>query len=296
MSARVFSSGVVPSFVTDRTSSVRYRAGSGEPLLLLHGFSASAETWAPIIPALERQHEVIAVTFHGHMGGLPIPRGFPHTIAASVDLAERELDAAGWGKVHIVGNSLGGWIGLELARRGRARSVVAISPGGGWMRGSREAKRLEKLFRGIRTSLHVGGPIAPVLASFATTRRVALSRIVAFPEKLSRKDAQTMITASWRCDVFDDVVRALRNEPEPTLMHPLPCPIRLVWGTRDRILPMSRYAPHWRRILPGAEFVELAGLGHVPMFDDPDAVVRSIVELTSRAGRTAGGVATALAS
>ncbi len=263
-------------------SSVRYRGGKGEPMLLLHGFSANAHTWAPVLPALERHHEVIAVTYHGHMGGLPIPAGFPHTIAASVDLAEAELDAAGWDKLHIVGNSLGGWLAVELARRGRAKSVVAISPGGGWMRGSLEARRLERLFRNIRTSLYVGGPIAPMLARFAATRRVALSRIVARPEQLSPAHAQMMITASWQCDVFDDVVRALKHEVEPALLDPLPCPVRLVWGTRDRILPMHRYSSYWRKVLPGHEWVELAGLGHVPMFDDPDIVARSILEVTKR--------------
>jgi pimeloyl-ACP methyl ester carboxylesterase len=275
-------------------SSVRYRGGKGEPLLLLHGFSACADSWGPVLPALERHHEVVAVTYPGHMGGDPIPPGFPHTIAASVDLAEREMDLAGWDKMHIVGNSLGGWLAIELARRGRARSVVAISPGGGWLRDSREALRLEKLFRSIKMSLHVGGPIAPLLARFAATRRVALGRIVARPEQLSSADARMMIMASWRCDVFDDVVRALRREDAPTLLDPLPCPIRLVWGTRDRILPMSRYSQHWRSVLPRAEFVELSGLGHVPMFDDREAVARSILEVTARVGR--GAEATALAS
>jgi pimeloyl-ACP methyl ester carboxylesterase len=104
---------------------------------------------------------------------------------------------------------------------------------------------------------------------------------------MSAADARMMITASWRCDVFDDVVRALKVEVEPTLLHPLPCPIRLVWGTRDRILPMSRYSHHWRSVLPGAEWVELGGLGHVPMFDDPDVVARTILEMTTRSTETA---------
>src|SRR4051794_11738523 len=97
-------------------SSIRYRAGSGEPILLLHGFSACADNWRPIYPDLQRQHEVLAVTFHGHMGGEPIPGGFDHSIKQSVDLAERELDGAGFDKVHVVGNSLGGWLAIELAR------------------------------------------------------------------------------------------------------------------------------------------------------------------------------------
>jgi pimeloyl-ACP methyl ester carboxylesterase len=263
-------------------SPVRHRGGKGEPLLLLHGFTANADAWNPVLPALERRHEVTVVTFHGHMGGPPIPEGFGHTIAESTDLAEASLDAEGLDKVHVVGNSLGGWLAIELARRGRARSVVAISPGGGWEQGSREQRRLEKHFKRIRSLLRIGGPLAPVLARFSASRRFALRDIVAHPERMSPADARTIIEAAWRCDAFDGVMGALSRELSPEGMDPLPCPIRLVWGTGDRMLPIGRYSDRWRRALPGAEWVELAGAGHCPMFDDPDAVAHSILELTDR--------------
>jgi pimeloyl-ACP methyl ester carboxylesterase len=263
-------------------SSIRHRGGRGEPLLLLHGFSACAETWRPVLPALERQHDVFAVTFHGHMGGEPIPAGFDHSIRASVDLAETELDAAGFDKVHIVGNSLGGWLAIELARRGRARSVVAISPGGGWEPGSREQRRVKGFFKRVRASLHVGGPLAPVLARFAASRRIALGEIVARPDRLTPAEARMLIEASWRCDAFEGVLEAVEREPAPGPIEPTPCPIRLVWGTRDRVLPIGRYSDRWRRVLPSAEWVEIAGAGHVPMFDEPEAVARAILEVTAR--------------
>jgi pimeloyl-ACP methyl ester carboxylesterase len=91
-----------------------------------------------------------------------------------------------------------------------------------------------------------------------------------------------ILQSSWKCDAFDGVLEALSREPAPDLLHPSPCPIRLVWGTHDRLLPMRGYSELWRRVLPGAEWVELEGLGHVPMFDDPDAVVRTILEVTDR--------------
>ncbi|MGO9835059.1 MAG: alpha/beta fold hydrolase [Polyangiaceae bacterium] len=263
-------------------SPVRHRGGNGEPLLLLHGFTANADAWNPVLPALERRHEVTVVTFHGHMGGPPIPEGFGHTIAESTDLAEASLDAEGMDKVHVVGNSLGGWLAIELARRGRARSVVAISPGGGWEKGSSEQRRLQKHFTRIRSLLRVGGPLASVLARFSASRRFALRDIVAHPERMSPADARNMIEAAWRCDAFDGVMAALPRELAPEAMDPLPCPIRLVWGTADRMLPMGRYSDRWRRVLPAAEWVELEGAGHCPMFDDPDAVARAILELTDR--------------
>jgi len=266
----------------DGESPVRYRGGKGEPLLLLHGFTANADAWKPVLPALERRHEVVVVTFHGHMGGPRIPAGFGHTIAESTDLAEASLDAAGLDKVHVVGNSLGGWLAIELARRGRARSAVAISPGGGWEPGSSEQLRLSKIFRKLRILLQVGGPLAPVLARFPASRRFALRDIVARAERMSPADARTMIEAAWRCDAFDGIMGALSREPPPETMDPSPCPVRIVWGTADRMLPIGRYSDRWRRVLPGAEWVELEGAGHCPMFDDPDAVARAILELTDR--------------
>jgi pimeloyl-ACP methyl ester carboxylesterase len=264
---------------------VRYRGGKGEPLLLLHGFTANADAWRPLLHMLERHHEVTVVTFHGHMGGPPIPQGFNHSMRESTDLAEAALDAEGMDKVHLAGNSLGGWLAIELARRGRARSVVAISPAGGWEPGSREQRRLKRLFTRIRALLRVGGPLAPLLASHPASRRIALGDIVAHPERMSRADATTMIRAAWRCDAFDGVMGALLREPAPEPMLEVPCPTRLVWGTADRMLPMDRYSDRWRRVLPGAEWVELRGAGHCPMFDDPEGVARVILEVTDRARR-----------
>jgi pimeloyl-ACP methyl ester carboxylesterase len=262
-------------------SAIRHRGGQGEPLLLLHGFTLCVDAWKPILPALERRHDVVAVTFHGHMGGEPLPPGFNHSISASADLAEAELDAAGFGKMHMVGNSLGGWLAIELARRGRALSMVAISPGGGWEPGSGEQKRLKAVFKKIRASLHVGGPLAPVLARFAASRRIALSEIVAHPERLTPAEAKMIIQASWRCDAFDGALDALEREPAPEPIHASPCPMRLVWGTGDRLLPMKAYSARWRKMLPEADWVEIEGAGHVPMFDEPDAVARAILDVTA---------------
>jgi pimeloyl-ACP methyl ester carboxylesterase len=262
-------------------SSIRHRGGHGEPLLLLHGFTACADAWNPVLPALERHHDTIAVTFHGHSGGPPIPEGFGHTISDSGALAEAELDAAGIRKVHVVGNSLGGWLAIELARRGRALSMVAISPGGGWERGSAEQRRIRRLFRRIRATLKVGGPLAPLLARFSVTRRVALGEILAHPERLSPADARRMIEAAWDCDAFDGVMAALDVEPEPVTITDAACPMRLVWGRKDRMLPMPRYSERWRKVLPTADWVELPDAGHVPMFDAPEAVARAILEVTS---------------
>jgi pimeloyl-ACP methyl ester carboxylesterase len=109
-----------------------------EPLVLIHGFSATRGVWQPLLESLERDHQVLAVNLAGHVGGPEIPDGTDVSVGALVDAVERDMDAAGFETAHLVGNSLGGWISLELAKRGRARSVVAIAPAGGWEQNTRE--------------------------------------------------------------------------------------------------------------------------------------------------------------
>ena len=84
-----------------------HRGGAGEPLVLIHGFSATRRTWEPVVEALERSFDVLAVNLAGHVGG-PVLAGAPVSVNALVDAVERDLDDAGLETVHAVGNSLGG--------------------------------------------------------------------------------------------------------------------------------------------------------------------------------------------
>lgn len=104
------------------------RSGTGEPLLLLHGMGSSRRDFDAVLPALTASFDVLALDFPG-AGRSPHLQERP-TVAAITDAVERTMDAEDLGSVHVLGNSLGARVALELARRGRARSVVAIAPSG----------------------------------------------------------------------------------------------------------------------------------------------------------------------
>ena len=97
-------------------------------MLLVHGFAGTPATWTPLLPALEQHHDVLAPTLLGHSGGPGYLAGSPATPAAMADALERDMDSAGFDQAHLVGNSLGGWLALELAVRGRALSTTALAP------------------------------------------------------------------------------------------------------------------------------------------------------------------------
>src|SRR3954452_17225005 len=103
-------------------------AGSGEPLLLLHGIGSTHDDFAALRPRLDTEYRVLAPDLPGHGRSGALSRR--PTIAAITDAVAADLDELGVGRVHVLGNSIGARVALELAARGRARSVVAISPSG----------------------------------------------------------------------------------------------------------------------------------------------------------------------
>ena len=143
-----------------------YRAGHGEPLVLVHGFTATWRCWLPVLGFLVPRFEVIAPTLHGHDGG-PAPAKPAHSLSEAADHLETMLDDLGVDTAHFAGNSMGGWISLELARRGRARSVVVFSPAGAF--GSN--LRIAALVKGIGVGMRVMESQGPRLEKLAWTPR-----------------------------------------------------------------------------------------------------------------------------
>ena len=100
--------------------------GTGEPLLLIHGLGTSSDDWAVLAPRLARTYRVLSVDLPGH-GRSPALSGHP-SVPAIADVLESDLDALGLSRVHLLGNSLGARLALELAGRQRALSAVALAP------------------------------------------------------------------------------------------------------------------------------------------------------------------------
>jgi pimeloyl-ACP methyl ester carboxylesterase len=260
-----------------------YRGGSGEPLVLIHGFSGTRTVWAPVLAGLERSHDVLAVNLAGHIGGPELASGARVALGPLIDAVERDMDAAGFQTAHLVGNSLGGWIALELARRGRARSVVALAPAGGWEARSREEKRLRSLFTRNHKVSKALLPRVDALMRRPRLRRALLAQVVARGDRIRAADAAQMLRDAVACPVYFELMDALLSDGPPQSLDGIDCPVLLAWGTRDRILPSPRYSDRLRTLLPAAEWMALQDLGHVPMSDDPELVARTIAEFTARA-------------
>lgn len=251
-----------------------HRTGTGPPLVLIHGIGHRWQGWNPVIPLLDGARDVIAIDLPG-FGASPMPPpGTPAGVGTLTDLVAEFLDQLGVQRPHVAGNSLGGWIALELAKRDRVASATALSPAG-------FHNRLEAIyqFTSFRILIRTTRAIAPRAESVLRRprlRTLAYGQLVAHPLQIPLGDigptARALADAPW----FDETLRVIIAE-HFSAGERITVPVTIAWGERDRVL-LPRQAPRAARAVPSARMVTLTGCGHVPMTDDPQQVARVILE------------------
>ncbi|WP_019143970.1 alpha/beta fold hydrolase [Aeromicrobium massiliense] len=254
------------------------RKGTGEPLLLLHGIGHRRQAWDPVLARLAESYDVIAADLPGFGESDPFPPGSTIDMDAACRAVVAELERLGISKPHVMGNSLGGAMALELAQRGHAASVVALSPAG--------------FFRHLGDRLQALGVLA-VLKGTASAPAAVLRRVTA--TRLGRRLAgMALFTHTERLDadgMYGDSLALrdgsafwpiARSGATYNFHGTVDVPVTVAWGTRDRILRHGQ-SSRARRQLADARHVDLLGAGHVPMIDEPDTIVRLVQETTARA-------------
>jgi pimeloyl-ACP methyl ester carboxylesterase len=255
-----------------------FRQGEGTPVVLLHGISMSWRVWKPVLPFLVGRHDVFAPTMAGHRGGPAPSPGSRLGVTALVDTLCDQLDEVGIDTAHLVGNSLGGWVALELARRGRARSVIGLSPAGTW-RARRDLTRLMWMFRAGHMAL--GSPRLSRLAHHRAVRGIALGRMIAHPNRIPDDEVVQLLADFEQCALFTALLDGTASLQHLSEFDIALCPVTIAWGQKDRLLPYRRYGRPMRETVCGAEFSILPGVGHVPMYDNPRLIARTILTVTT---------------
>lgn len=253
------------------------------PLVLIHGMSSGPAAWDPVLPLLVVSREVVVITLPGHRGGAPLTA--PETFRSSqyVDAVEAELDRLGIDQADLVGNSLGGWVALQLAGRGRASSVVCLAPAGGWAAGGAFDRFIAQQFGlAYRTCVRLTTPQRRKVLDRPALRRALLFGTVARPERVTTAAYVAMVEDIAGCEALRISIGrpAARDVSRVPRAH---CPVLIAWSEHDRIL-ISRASR--RRLVEQVGFpdvVRLPGVGHVPMSDDPELVASTVLEFTARA-------------
>jgi pimeloyl-ACP methyl ester carboxylesterase len=265
-----------------------HRTGTGAPLVLLHALGSSSHAWEPVLPYLLDGFEVLAVDLPG-FGGSPALTGSeqvtPAALAAAVDAA---LSEAGIHDPHVVGNSLGGWVALELAQLRPVATLTLLSPAGMWAGDTPWYCRVS--LRGTRWLTQHAQRLLDRLVEHRLGRILALGQTHGHPTRVSPDQARAAIHEMGSCTGFDAALEATTHlhYRRPDDDRPTP-PTTVAFGSRDRLLLLRQ----WRRTgeLPlDAVVGRLPGCGHIPMYDDPAAVAQLITGTVARStpNRAAG--------
>ncbi len=240
---------------------VTTRKGTGTPLLMLHGFTADSQSWAPLEKAMGGDRPLIRIDLPGH-GRSPRRR-----VASFTDLARQVVETfddacRDHDRIDILGHSLGGALALALVdiRPRRVRSLAMIAPAG--LGPEVHAQALAGITRATRAE-----SLAPWLRLLTATPD-GISDDYAKAAMRLRADASLRAYQSDLADVlFPDSVQPFDLRPA---LSRLVCPTTLIWGRKDHILP-------WRQsISVTGDFALhlLSEAGHVPQIECPDRVAR----------------------
>ena len=230
--------------------------------------------WRPVLPLLEREHEVIAIDLPGFGDSAPdAEHPTPERLAERVAAF---LDEQGLERAHVAGFSMGGWITLELNKLGRTLSACALCPAGFWNRWERAFCKLS--LRNTKMTLGLLGERAERAFATPAVRRAANRQYMERADRLSHEETVETVRRFVGAPGFGATVEAL-HEGHFTGGSAVQQPATVAWGDRDKLL-LPRQAERARQAIPQARHVWLPGCGHVPMVDDPETTARAI--LTSR--------------
>lgn len=252
------------------------RKGAGETVVLIHGIGHRRQAWSPIFERLAESYDVISVDLAGFGESPAYPKGVRYDMNNAC--ANMAANFTSWGidRPHVVGNSLGGAIALELGARDLVRSVTALSPAGffGWP-GRIQATLMLLPLRAVS--------LLPLVflrwfLGFSVGRKVGGAGLYVHPDRFGQEDYFGDATAMHHSTAFE---RTALNIPTYNFHGHPTAPTTIAWGDKDRILN-PKQAETARERLPEAHHVTLPDCGHVPMVDDPELVIRVIEQTIAR--------------
>jgi pimeloyl-ACP methyl ester carboxylesterase len=249
-------------------------------MVCVHGFTDTWRTWELVLPALEREHDVLALTLAGHAGGPALEGELGDATLA--DALEEAMDEAGFADAHVVGNSLGGYVALQLARRGRARSLVLMAPAGGWAHGDESYKATLEQFKQTQALVQAAVPYVDQMVASVEGRRTATQFITTNFEHIPAELIAHQVLGVANCEAVEPLSELALSEGWKVDAEGVSCPVRVVWGTADKILEWPKTTVRYREELPDADWVTLDDIGHCPQLDVPVEAAELILGVSAR--------------
>lgn len=254
------------------------QAGQGEPVILLHGFGASTYSWRNVMPALAAGFRVIAIDLNG-FGYTQRPRTFEsYTREGQAALVLRVMDALGLESAHLMGHSYGGGLSLFIASRHpeKVRSLVLVDSSAPTYANDRRSRAASvKPLLGLYLRSFVLRP--------NTVRRALLHSFhddsLVTPELV--QEYYERIRVEGVVDAYHGLTAPVRTASEPVELEKIQTPALVVWGAEDLLISAESGRRAAAR-MPSAEFALMEGVGHVPMEEKPDELLRIVLPFLER--------------
>jgi pimeloyl-ACP methyl ester carboxylesterase len=250
--------------------------GEGPPVVLIHGITSSSRTWRQVMHGLAERHTVVAPDLLGH-GRSGKPRG-DYSLGAYASGVRDLLAVLGLSRATVVGHSLGGGIAMQFAYQfpERVARLVLVDSGG----------LGEEVSLALRAATLPGSELvmpwlfSPVTRTAGRTTGRVLGRFGLRPnanvrglleglDSLADSEARRAFVHTAR-SVIDP--RGQRVDARDRLYLSEDMPTMLIWGERDRIIPVA-HGERAHRLMPHSRFEVFPGAGHFPFNDDPERFV-----------------------
>jgi pimeloyl-ACP methyl ester carboxylesterase len=245
----------------------------GQPLVFVHGLSGSWPNWLEQLPVFAAEHRVITLDLPG-FGHSPMPRQ-EISIGGYARMLDRLLARLGVDAAAVVGNSMGGFIGAELAIAypQRVERLVLVSAAGLSTHNHRGSSTALPAMRALERSLMAAGAWAAAksenVVRRARLRNAALGVVVRHPGKLSAAIAAEQVRGAGKPGFIQGLEAVLHYEIRERLRE-IACPTLIVWGDSDRLISV-RDADVFAELIPNSRKVVFGDTGHMSMLERPDA-------------------------
>jgi pimeloyl-ACP methyl ester carboxylesterase len=248
--------------------------GSGEPLVLIHGMGSGSTAWKMITPALSEKFQLITFDLPGH-GKSPLDPNRAMDPCSLAELILAELDSLGITKAHFAGNSLGGWIALEIAAAfpNRTLTVTGLAPAGLWLVPTTHRSFLGASSRFMAQSTY---KYADQLMKQEWARKLGFFEVSPRWRELPHETIVDAVVAygssSGYFPAWDGMLkRRFDKEISPEI------PVTIIFGDSDNTLPAQ--TSQERTLAPAhARWVTLSQSGHAPMWDSPQECIAEIIQ------------------
>jgi abhydrolase domain-containing protein 6 len=257
------------------TLSYLERPGPGDTIVLIHGFSADKDNWVRFTRHLPAEYRVIALDMPGH-GDSAKPADATYSAEFLAACLSRAIDALKLDRVHLAGNSMGGYLSVLYASRnpGRVIDLCLMDPAGFFKGVPEQSDLMTALSRGRN-------PLTPTTAKdFDELMGYAFYRKPFMPwPVMSVLEAKAVASGPFVKKMFKDFNTNM-VDPAP-LLPGLRVPVLVIWGDRDRILHVST-TEILAKGLPDREIVIMKDCGHMPMLERPKETAGLYVRFLDR--------------